>query len=410
MAAEYIAQRGNLDIVLCERGIRTFETATRNTLDISAVPVAHGLSHLPVIVDPSHSGGRRDLVVPLSRAAIAVGADGIIVDVHPHPEPGALRRAAGAGRRRPAGAGRGGAPAAAAAGPPTRYRRRTSGAEHASRPLDVVVVDVEVGDRAQVPPVEQAEQHALLAAGGHDVGRVASVSTTTMLVSTVAGSTHPGPPRPSARRAAGLARGRRPAARRGGPARAARPPPGCPTCRIPPPSRLRHTRSRRRPARRSAEQRPDRRAQPLGQADRHGVEQSPVRRELDAARDVRVPQPGAVEVQRPRLRRRRPSRSRCELGQRLHGAAAEVVRVLDGDRGGRRPGRARRPGASVAAHRVGVDQPAVRAAGAGRDAGRTRRRAELGPHDVGVGVADQLLRRAARAAGRRAGWPSCPPG
>jgi 3-deoxy-7-phosphoheptulonate synthase len=86
MAAEYVAQRGNLDIVLCERGIRTFETATRNTRDISAVPVVQGLSHLPVIVDPSHSGGRRDLVLPLSRAAIAVGADGIIVDVHPHPE------------------------------------------------------------------------------------------------------------------------------------------------------------------------------------------------------------------------------------------------------------------------------------------------------------------------------------
>ena len=85
MAAEYIAQRGNLDIVLCERGIRTFETATRNTLDISAVPVAQRLSHLPVIIDPSHSGGRRDLVLPLSRAAIAVGADGIIVDVHPQP-------------------------------------------------------------------------------------------------------------------------------------------------------------------------------------------------------------------------------------------------------------------------------------------------------------------------------------
>jgi 3-deoxy-7-phosphoheptulonate synthase len=86
MAAEYIAQRGNLDIVLCERGIRTFETATRNTLDISAVPVAQRLSHLPVIVDPSHSGGRRDLVLPLSRAAIAVGADGIIIDVHPQPD------------------------------------------------------------------------------------------------------------------------------------------------------------------------------------------------------------------------------------------------------------------------------------------------------------------------------------
>lgn len=86
MSAEYIAQRGNLDIVLCERGIRTFETATRNTLDVSAVPVAQRLSHLPVIVDPSHSGGRRDLVLPLTRAAIAVGADGIIIDVHPHPE------------------------------------------------------------------------------------------------------------------------------------------------------------------------------------------------------------------------------------------------------------------------------------------------------------------------------------
>ncbi len=86
MAAEHVAQRGNLDIVLCERGIRTFETATRNTLDISAVPVAQRLSHLPVIVDPSHSGGSRDLVLPLTRAAIAIGADGVIIDVHPHPE------------------------------------------------------------------------------------------------------------------------------------------------------------------------------------------------------------------------------------------------------------------------------------------------------------------------------------
>ncbi len=86
MAAEYIAQRGNLDIVLCERGIRTFEPSTRNTLDISAVPVVQTTSHLPVIVDPSHAAGRKDLVVPLSRAAIAVGADGVIVDVHPDPE------------------------------------------------------------------------------------------------------------------------------------------------------------------------------------------------------------------------------------------------------------------------------------------------------------------------------------
>ncbi|MEO6820950.1 MAG: 3-deoxy-7-phosphoheptulonate synthase [Candidatus Nanopelagicales bacterium] len=86
LAAEYVAQRGNLAIVLCERGIRTFETSTRNTLDISAVPVCQSLSHLPIVVDPSHSGGRRNLVVPLSRAAIAIGADGIIVDVHPHPD------------------------------------------------------------------------------------------------------------------------------------------------------------------------------------------------------------------------------------------------------------------------------------------------------------------------------------
>ncbi|UMG94891.1 hypothetical protein MF408_19280 [Nocardioides sp. TF02-7] len=86
MAAEYVAQRGNLDVVLCERGIRTFEPATRNTLDISAVPVVQATSHLPIIIDPSHAAGRKDLVVPLSRAAIAVGADGVIVDVHPEPE------------------------------------------------------------------------------------------------------------------------------------------------------------------------------------------------------------------------------------------------------------------------------------------------------------------------------------
>src|SRR5258707_4657756 len=85
MLAEYTARRVNLDIVLCERAIRTLETATRNTLDISAVPVAQRLSHLPVIVDPSHSGGRRDLVLPLTRAAVAVGAHRPILDVHPEP-------------------------------------------------------------------------------------------------------------------------------------------------------------------------------------------------------------------------------------------------------------------------------------------------------------------------------------
>ena len=86
MAAEYIAQRGNLDIVLCERGIRSYEPAIRNMFDVSAVPMVQQLSHLPVIVDPSHAAGRRDLVVPLARAGIAAGADGVMVDVHAHPE------------------------------------------------------------------------------------------------------------------------------------------------------------------------------------------------------------------------------------------------------------------------------------------------------------------------------------
>ncbi len=86
MSAEYLMDGGNSNIILCERGIRTFETKTRNTLDISAVPVLKELSHLPVIVDPSHAIGIRDKVTPLARAAIAAGADGIIVEVHPTPE------------------------------------------------------------------------------------------------------------------------------------------------------------------------------------------------------------------------------------------------------------------------------------------------------------------------------------
>ncbi len=85
-AAEYIYKEGNHDVILCERGIRTFETATRNTLDISAVPVLKALSHLPVIVDPSHSAGRRHLVAPLTRISVVSGADGFLVDVHPSPE------------------------------------------------------------------------------------------------------------------------------------------------------------------------------------------------------------------------------------------------------------------------------------------------------------------------------------
>jgi len=85
-AAEYVAQRGNSDIILCERGIRTFEPSTRNTLDLAGMAVAQVESHLPVIVDPSHAVGKRHLVAPMSRAAVAAGADAVMIDVHPDPE------------------------------------------------------------------------------------------------------------------------------------------------------------------------------------------------------------------------------------------------------------------------------------------------------------------------------------
>ena len=86
MAAEYIVKEGNDKVILCERGIRTFETATRNTLDISAIPIIKQRSHLPVVVDPSHAAGKVDLVEPLSLAAIAAGADGLMIEMHPTPE------------------------------------------------------------------------------------------------------------------------------------------------------------------------------------------------------------------------------------------------------------------------------------------------------------------------------------
>jgi 3-deoxy-7-phosphoheptulonate synthase len=86
MSAEYIVAHGNPSVILCERGIRTFETATRNTCDIAAIPVLHELTHLPVILDPSHATGKRSLVPAISRAGVAVGADGLIVEVHPCPE------------------------------------------------------------------------------------------------------------------------------------------------------------------------------------------------------------------------------------------------------------------------------------------------------------------------------------
>ena len=99
-AADYILKEGNEAVMLCERGIRTFETATRFTLDLSAVPWLKLHTHLPVIVDPCHASGDRRLVEPLSRAAAAVGADGIIVEVHEDPEARAVRRPAGAVRAR----------------------------------------------------------------------------------------------------------------------------------------------------------------------------------------------------------------------------------------------------------------------------------------------------------------------
>jgi len=86
MSAEYICSQGNLNVILCERGIRTFETYTRNTLDLSAVPLIKNLSHLPIIVDPSHGTGKPELVTPMCKAAAAAGADGVIVEVHSKPE------------------------------------------------------------------------------------------------------------------------------------------------------------------------------------------------------------------------------------------------------------------------------------------------------------------------------------
>jgi 3-deoxy-7-phosphoheptulonate synthase len=86
LSAEYILSGGNYDVILCERGIRTFETYTRNTMDISAIPVVKKLSHLPMVADPSHGTGRRDKVAPMARAAVAAGADGLLIEVHPDPD------------------------------------------------------------------------------------------------------------------------------------------------------------------------------------------------------------------------------------------------------------------------------------------------------------------------------------
>jgi 3-deoxy-7-phosphoheptulonate synthase len=86
LSAEYILAEGNTQVILCERGIRSFDQATRNLFDLSAIPVVHGLSHLPIVADPSHGTGHRDMVIPMARAAVAAGADGLLVEVHPHPD------------------------------------------------------------------------------------------------------------------------------------------------------------------------------------------------------------------------------------------------------------------------------------------------------------------------------------
>jgi 3-deoxy-7-phosphoheptulonate synthase len=86
LSAEYILAEGNPNVILCERGVRGFDPATRNILDLSAIAVVHGLSHLPIIADPSHGTGHRDMVIPMARAAVAAGADGLLVEVHPNPD------------------------------------------------------------------------------------------------------------------------------------------------------------------------------------------------------------------------------------------------------------------------------------------------------------------------------------
>src|SRR4029077_20890443 len=88
LSAEYILVEGNPNVILCERGVRTFDSATRHLFDLAALAAAPGLSPLPIVADPSHGTGHRDMVIPMARAAVAAGADGLLIEVHPNPEPG----------------------------------------------------------------------------------------------------------------------------------------------------------------------------------------------------------------------------------------------------------------------------------------------------------------------------------
>ena len=146
MAAEYVVREGNAQVILCERGIKTFETSTRFTLDIGAIPVLKQETHLPVIVDPSHAAGRRDLVLPLARAAVAAGADGIIVEVHPRARARAVRRGA-------ADPGRG--------VPAVRRRDPRALVPHGRRRVKVAPAAALVGDVA-VPGTKSISHRALL--------------------------------------------------------------------------------------------------------------------------------------------------------------------------------------------------------------------------------------------------------
>ena len=406
MAAEYIAQRGNLDIVLCERGIRTFETATRNTLDISAVPVAHDLSHLPVIVDPSHSGGRRDLVVPLSRAAIAVGRRRHHRRRAPAPRAGALRRAAGAGRRRPAGARRRCPSAAAAAGAATGYRcrraddRTLAARSTSSSPTSRWVTSRRCRRSSRLTSTPSSRQAATTAAASvvsedDDVG-----------LDRRPGRRRPVRPLPPPRPAGGPARGRRPAGRRGGRARAARRPRGC----RPGASRRRAACARHGRARRVAAD--DASSEPTGAPrpfDRHTdtVSNSPPYVAsgtplATCAFHSRAPSRcSARPADAVTSRSRRRSSSGWTVPPPKLWVFSTTTAAVDTKYG---PA----SGRISVRDRVDVDQAAVSGAGAGRDAGEGGRGTELGPHDVGVGVAEQLLPRLdeqpdAELVGHRAG-------
>ena len=125
MAAEYVMAGGNYQVILCERGVRTFSDHSRNTLDLSVIPPAKALSHLPILVDPSHGTGKRAYVPPMALAALAAGADGLLIEVHPEPDQAHVRRGPVARLRGVAGADGVAAADGAPVGPPDTFMRNT---------------------------------------------------------------------------------------------------------------------------------------------------------------------------------------------------------------------------------------------------------------------------------------------